>query len=261
MPHSDALAMPASTPTGRRSMASFEMEKSLVGHLLERLSLNGASMSNPNTYNLETGMDVLIHAADSRTIGVQVTEIDPYTQAGIARAEEKKAAGTDNGKIYSGWAQNDYQVMLSSLSRNISRKVAIAVGHSFESVDEVWLLVCAGVPQHGAVISTMVITQWLSAADLNQATHAVLQQSKYDRSFFLTVLGTEQVFYSWEKDCGWKKSAKLEEITEAPHEKYVNSLHRAAAAGDLQEVDRLCDEECKKVLNEMRKSQDQGDFL
>ena len=229
-------------------MASFEREKTLVGHLLERLSFNGASMSNPNTEYLETGMDVLVHTTDDQIIGVQVTEIDPHAQAGRARAEEKKIAGADTNKPYGGWAQNDPQVMLSSLFRSISRKVAIAAGHSFESVDKVWLLVCAGVPQHGAVISTVMVTQWLSAADLNQTTHVVLQQSKYDRTFFLAILGTEQAFYSWERDHGWEKSVKLEEVTEAQREEYVKNLHQAAAAGDCDEVDRLCDEECKKVL-------------
>jgi len=93
---------------------------------------------------------------------------------------------------------------------------------------------------------------------MNRATHSVLQQSKYDRCFFLAILGAEQAFYRWERNCGWEKSVKLDDPFEIPREAYVNSLHRAAAAGDWEAVDRLCDEECRKVLREMRDSQAAG---
>jgi hypothetical protein len=231
-------------------MASFEREKVLVQLLLDRLGLHG-SLSDPNAGMPETGIDVLVHAG-VRTIGIQVTEADPHPEAGAARAQEKRAAGTDTSKVYAGWAQNDPQVVLDSLFRSISRKVAIVGRHSFASVSEVWLLICAGIPEHGAAISTFVMTPWLSAADMDRATHSVLQQSKYHRCFFLAILGAEQVFYRWERNCGWEKSVKLDDSFEVPREAYVNSLYRAASAGDWQEVDRLCDEECKKVLREMR---------
>lgn len=233
-------------------MASFEREKLLVQLLLDRLGLGGASMSDPNAGVPETGIDVLVQAASGRSIGVQVTEADPHPEAGKARAQEKRAAGTDTSKTYFGWAQNDPQAILDSLFRSISRKVAIAGRHSFASVNEVWLLVCAGIPERGATISTFVMTPWLSSADMNRATHGVLQQSKYDRCFLLAILGTERAFYEWERDRGWEKLVKLDDPSEIPREAYVASLHRAAAAGDWEEVDRLCDEECKMVLREMR---------
>jgi Uncharacterized protein conserved in bacteria (DUF2130) len=49
---------------------------------------------------------------------------------------------------------------------------------------------------------------------------------------------------------GWKKSVKLKDLREAQRAVYVDNLHRAAAASDWQEVERLCDEECKIVLSE-----------
>lgn len=232
-------------------MASFEREEALVQRLLDRLGLHG-TLSDPNAGVPETGIDVLVHAGGGRVIGVQVTEADPHSEAGKARAQEKRAAGKDGGKVYGGWAQNDPQVVLDSLLRSISRKVAIAGRHSFASVSEVWLLISGGIPEHGAAISTFVMTPWVSAADMDRATHSVLQQSKYDRCFFLPVLGAEQAFYRWARDCGWEKSVKLDDPFDIPREAYVNSLNRAAAAGDWQEVDRLCDEECKKVLRELR---------
>lgn len=233
-------------------MASFEKEKMLTAHLLRRLNLDDATTSDPNTNQTETGLDVLVHGADGRVVGVQVTEIDPHAQAGKARGEEKKTAGSDPAKVYFGWGQNDPQVILGSLFRSISRKVAIADRHSFASVHETWLLVCAGIPEHGSVVSTLVVTQWLSVSDLNSATHSILQKSKYDRCFFLAILGTEQALYTWEKNSGWDKSVRLEDINEVPRASYESDLRRAASAGDWQEVDRLCDEECERVLREMR---------
>lgn len=239
-------------------MASFRREAVLAKHLLGWLGLDGATMSDPSANSPETGIDVLVHAADGQVIGIQVTEADPHLEPGKARAQEKKTAGTDTSKTYHGWAQNDPQIVLNSLSRRVRRKVSIAERHSFASISEVWLLICAGIPEHGAVISTIVMTPWLSAADLNRATDSVLQQSKYDRCFFLTTSGTEQAFYRWERNGGWKKSVKLDDLRELPREAYESGLLEAAAAGDCQEMDRLCDEECEKVLREMRASQANG---
>jgi hypothetical protein len=46
----------------------------------------------------------------------------------------------------------------------------------------------------------------------------------------------------------------MEDIRHVPREAYGNSLVKAAEAGNRQEVDLLCDEECQKVLAEMRQS-------
>jgi hypothetical protein len=199
-------------------------------------------------------MDVIVHFADGRAIGIQVTEIDPHAEPGKARAEEKRIAGKDQDHVYGTWAQNDPQMILASRVRGIERKAAIADRHSFSGVDEVWLLVCAGIPEHGAAVSTFMITPGLSADDLNAASNGVLEQSKYDRCFLLPILGAEQADYRWDKTQGWKKSVRLDNIRDIPRAGYVDSLHKAAIAGDWQEVDRLCDEECKMVLSEMREN-------
>jgi len=82
----------------------------------------------------------LFISPDRRVVGIQVTEIDPHTEPGRARAEEKRIAGTDRNSVYCGWGQNNPQLVLESLVRTIRRKVKIAAQHSFEGVDEVWLL-------------------------------------------------------------------------------------------------------------------------
>jgi hypothetical protein len=235
-------------------MASFEREKALVEHLLRRMNLDSPSLSDPNANGSETGMDVIVHLADGRAIGIQVTEIDPHAKPGKARAEERRIAGNDQDAVYGMWAQNDPRIILDSLVRSIKRKITIAGRHSFSEVSEVWLLMCAGIPEPGAVVSTFVITPWLSPDDMNAASNSALEGSKYARCFFLPILNAEQSDYRWEKNCGWTKSVRLEDIRDIPRATYVNSLNKAAINGDWQEVDRLCDEECKMVLSEMREN-------
>jgi hypothetical protein len=234
-------------------VADFQREAALVERLLTRLKLEGASISDPNADGPETGLDALFRLPDGRVFGVQVTEIDPHTQAGKARAEEKKSAGTNGSNVYSGWAQNSRQVVLDALVRAIERKIKIAARHSFEDACETWLLVCGGIPENGSVISTFVMTPWFSEADADRAVGASLQGSRYDRCFFLPITGAEQAFYSWEKGSSWKKSVRLDELFQTPRTAYESSLLRAATDSDWNKVDQLCDQECERALSEIRK--------
>jgi len=233
-------------------VASFEREEALVRLLLNRLGLGDATTDDPNAAGKEAGVDVAVRVVDGRTVGVQVTEVDPYTLPGSARAQEKAIANTAPDKPYGMWGQNDPSVVLDAIVRAIARKVAIAAKHSFDGYNEVWLLVCGGIA--GAAVSTFVMTPWLSAEDLNSATDSLLQGSKYDRCFLLPILGAEQAFYLWSKPSRWEKRVKLEDIRDVPRAAYVDSLMKAAEAGDWREVDRLCDEECREVLAEMRRN-------
>jgi hypothetical protein len=233
-------------------MASFEREEFLVRHLLARLGFSDATTDDPSVAGKETGVDVAVRIADGRIVGVQVTEIDPYALPGSTRAQEKAVAKIAPGKPYGMWGQNDPSVVLDAIARAITRKVEIAAKHSFDGYNEVWLLLCAGIPEHGAAVSTLVMTPWLSAEDLNSATDSLLQGSRYDRCFLLPILGAEQAFYPWSKPSRWEKRVKLDDIRDVPRAAYVDSLMKAAEAGDWREVDRLCDEECRDVLAEMR---------
>jgi hypothetical protein len=233
-------------------MASFKREEALVRQLLERLSFGDATTDDPNAAGKETGIDVTVRLADLRTIGVQVTEIDPYAVPGSARGQEKAIAKAAPDRPYFMWGQNDPSVVLDAVARAITRKVEIAAKHPFEGYDEVWLLLSGGIPEHGAVVSTFIMTPWLSAEDLNRAADSLLRGSRYDRCFLLPILGAEQAFYPWDGASRWGKRVGLEDIGQVPREAYVQNLMKAAQAGDWQEVDRLCDEECRKVLAEMR---------
>ena len=186
-------------------MASFEREEALAQHLLVRLGLGDATTDDPNAGGKETGIDVTVRLADGQTIGVQVTEVDPYLLPGSARAQEKAIAKTALDKPYGMWGQNDPLVVIDAIARAITGKVEIAAKHAFDGYDEVWLLLCGGIPEHGAVVSTFVMTPWLSAEDLNSATDSLLRRSAYDRCFLLPILGAEQAFYPWDRASGWEK--------------------------------------------------------
>jgi hypothetical protein len=147
------------------------------------------------------------------------------------------------------WSQNNPLIVLDAIARAITRKVKIAAKHPFDGYNEIWLLVCAGMPD--AAASTFVMTPWLSADDLNSATDNVLQGSKYDRCFLFPILGAEQALYLWDRASHWKKRVQLEDISQVPRQAYVDSLMKAR---NQEERDRLCDEECRKVLAELRQT-------
>jgi hypothetical protein len=239
----------------------FEREKGLVEHLLCRLALNAQSLTNPNACATETGIDVVAALRDGRNIGVQVTVVDPHRDSGKARAQERRVARGDRSAAYGGRAQNDCLVLRNSLVAAVKRKIAIAERHDLQELGfaEVWLLVCSGIPEHGAVVSTMALTPSLAEDDLERAVSRDLRESKYDRCFFLPLLGVERTLYSWEKGTAWKKSVLLDPITEVPREAYTKSLILAALADDQQMLDRLCEEEANTVLREYRLSRARRD--
>ena len=235
-------------------MASFEREKNLFERLATRLGLDVRAAFDPKATasGAETGVDVGVRLKDGRTIGIQVTEVDPHVQRGKARADEKRAAKASHNGVYGGWGQNDPKVMLDAVTRSIVGKIKIANRHDFKGYDETWLLLCASIPESGAVISTIMMTPWISEADLGRDTGPVLQASKYTHCFLLPILGVEQAFYRWEKNGVWEKSVQLENTHDVPRAAYVGNLSKAAAEGNWGEVGRLCDAECKNVLSEMR---------
>jgi len=228
-------------------MASFAQERDRVERLLARLGIVGFTLTDPGTVP-ETGIDVVAELSDGRCVGVQVTEIDPHQKPGVARGDEMRLAKAADGKPYGAWAQNDTDVIFAAFGRAIRKKIAIAAQHQFDGFDEVWLLVCGGVPE--AAVSTFVMSSWISGNDLNLASSFDLQASKYSQSFFLPIIGAEHVFYRWIKGAGWKKSVMLEPMADTPRPAYVEALARAA--GNPDEVDRLRDAEVARILKEFK---------
>jgi hypothetical protein len=194
--------------------AQFIRERHLVTLLMQRLGVAVTEYDDPNARaGKETGADVLALVNGCR-IGVQVTELDTGDTPGIARAAEKKDAREGqhrSGGVYGGWAQNDPAKVASAIQRAVARKVALAQQHNFRDFDKVWLLVSCGVPEQGSVISTFVMTTWLHADALNQATAGELIRSKYARAFVHPVVGPEKALYHWTARDGWQKIKQPED--------------------------------------------------
>ena len=183
----------------------FVREKHLVELLLKRLGATASEVIDPNNASgLETGVDVVAVIAQAR-IGIQVTELDTGSKAGKARADEKKLAAAAGGGVYGTWAQNNHFELRKSITRSISRK---AVHTAEAGFDKVWLLISCGVPELGSVASTLVMTPWLTTADLDSATLNDLQKSKYNRAFIHSILGVERALYSWKPSQRWQKSVQ-----------------------------------------------------
>ena len=187
--------------------SKFEHEKSRVVLLMRRLGLVPAEYRDPQTGKHardETGADV-IALIEGRRVGIQVTDLDTGRSPGKARAAEAKLArdAEKRGSTYATWPQNQPDRMIAAVARTISRKSRM----SFAGFDDFWLLVCCGVPQFGAIASTLVLTAWLDTEALDAATAQSLTASKYTRAFIHVALGfEEQVLYQWQRGGSWSKS-------------------------------------------------------
>src|SRR6266852_211283 len=196
----------------------FAREKHVVELLMQRLGTLASQYIDPNAEaGQETGVDVIAVTATGR-VGIQVTELDTGDVPGQSRGEEKKAAraaGSLSGGVYGAWAQNNPAKLLKAVERTIARKSTMTPVAGFE---EVWLLISCGVPELGAVSSTFVMTPWLDAVALNNATLDQLSKSKYGRAFIHAVLSVEQTLYQWSSLSGsWNKTTQPESLgTQGP---------------------------------------------
>jgi hypothetical protein len=187
--------------------SKFERERSGVELLMRQLGLAPAEYRDPQAGGHardETGADV-IALIGGRCVGIQATDLDIGDLPGAARRVETKLAraAERRGTTYATWPTNQSDQIIAALARAISRKSRT----SFAEFDEFWLLVCGGVPQFGAIASTLVLTPWLGTEALDAATAQSLAASKYTRAFIHVALGLEeQALYQWRRGGPWSKS-------------------------------------------------------
>jgi hypothetical protein len=145
-------------------------------------------------------------------IGVQVTILDTGTVPGKAIALEKaqaKEALLSGGGVYGGWVQTEPLIPIAAA---ITRKSATEVA----GFDELWLLVSCGIPEHGAVASTFVVTHWLTAEALTAATSGALSRSHYGRAFLHPITALEDALYEWTPALQWRKHVRARLEPEGP---------------------------------------------
>jgi hypothetical protein len=193
-----------------RASAQFERERYLTELLMQRLGRLALDYHDPNAdAGREIGADVLV-VLDGRRRGIQVTEIDTGPVPGHARAEEKKTCRASGLAAYAVLEPFDRDKQLASIQRAIAGKVEIAERHSFDEFDDVWLLVSAGVPEMGAIASTLVMSPLFAAAALDAVTLDCLARSKYERAYLHCILDVEHALYSWQRGGRWEKEVQQE---------------------------------------------------
>jgi hypothetical protein len=234
----------------------FVYEAPLVACLLDRLRFKtDAPLSNPNLDG-ESGADVLAIIGGKR-IGIQVTQIDngyslpSVTDAPITgRGAEKRIAR--ECQTYAGFAENSSAKVVANIAAAIRPKAL----HRVTGFDRLWLLVAAGVPEIGSVISTFVLSAHLSPAHLDAATEGDLVQSSYDRAFLLPILGVERALFQWAKPSGpWHVEIEPDTVPSLSFDELMARALEAARSGDL---DAWTDREVQKVLAEMRAPTSEG---
>jgi len=232
-------------------MASFEQEKTRVEELLRRLRRTVSTpIVDPNEPGKpDKGVDCVVNLADGGTIGVQVTELDPWLAPGM-RGNEAKLS--ESGP-YGMFAQNNGQILLDAIGRAIERKVKIAARHNLDWLSEVWLLVCTGIPESPA--STFVPTGPLHPEEIEHETQAILRDSKYRYCFLLPVFGTKTTLYQRECNKVWEKSVELLDVSQQPSSRYMKALLAAGTVDDMEEFDQLTQQEVERTLHDVRMKQ------
>lgn len=238
-------------------MASFEQEKARVEELLRRLRLTiSTPIIDPNAPGKpDTGIDCVVNLVDRRTIGVQVTELDPWpakkrTRRGKdhatsgMRGYEKKLAASGP---YGMFTQNDPGILLGAVGRAIKRKVNIAARHNFNWLTEVWLLVCASIPE--SPTSTFVPINLLRLEEIESIAQKNLNISKYHNCFVMMLLDTKMTLYQRERNKVWEKSEELPDVSQQPSSCYVKAL---LTAGTVEEFDQLTQQEIEQTLDDCR---------
>ena len=169
-----------------KAISKFERERYCVEQLAASLRLPGSlEYRDPLVdYGRETGIDVVM-IGQGRRIGFQVTEYDggegvANLGAGRMRADEVrlKRASFPNG-VYGGWGSPHFG---TAFAARVMEKIDKACKYDFAEVEEIWLLVSAGLPD--SPTATFVPHFHISADDLNRSTATILAQSCYAGPFF-----------------------------------------------------------------------------
>jgi hypothetical protein len=186
-------------------VADFARERYCVEQIASALTLSGdvEYLDPKEVYGRETGIDVIMLGRGLR-IGFQVTEYDGGEAVaalgkGKMRSDEKllQRASRPTG-VYGGWGSPFFE---TSFAARIAEKVNKARNYEFTEVDQIWLLVSAGLPD--APTATFVPYFHISADILNAATAPSLDESSYDGAFFHVIMGN--ALYEWDRKSQWQR--------------------------------------------------------
>jgi len=180
----------------------FDYEVAVTRRLFDVVALPFADLANPMAkYGRETGADVEVRVG-GRIVGIQVTDFSGDEGAADPRRglRARESRNATQGK-YPAYAI-PLQHQPTALRLRVSEKVAKAGRYRFEEFGEVWLLIAASVARPYAVVSTLILPQFVSVEDLNRDLTEELRASEYTRAFLYIVVG--ETVYEWTRATGWQ---------------------------------------------------------
>jgi hypothetical protein len=186
----------------------FHEEKEIVERLLRLLGCRNFSLHDPNAQpGAETGADVLV-VLDGKRYGVQVTLL--HTDEGLSSSQKgselrrQEARFKNNTQPYAAWGNPR---PMPALQYRIAEKCKKSYPPG--NFDEVVLLLVSGLPQMGAIASTIVLDLALSADKMNVELSPILEHSRYDCAYLFNMLGIGgPSVYEWQRQTGWRRIPK-----------------------------------------------------
>jgi hypothetical protein len=122
---------------------------------------------------------------------------------------------------------------------------------SFAGFDEIWLLMCAGVPELGAIGATSVMRPWLTADALDAATLENPRGTEIHAGIHSRHSGRRgKALYQWQHSAAWSKST----IELPPAERAPDFRDYKNDPDLLNDPEGWRDREIKRVLAELRQA-------
>lgn len=233
----------------------FDYECEIASNFLDVLGISCVGLTDPlETFKKETGVDVQALMSSNKKIGIQVT-VFHSDEASVKNGSESCRGREEKDKkleiIQAYGVPTDYR---PALQKRIEEKISKAQSYSFNEFDEVWLVITASLPQHGAIASTTIISSFINIEELNIDSHEALSQSKYSTVFLYVY--NEKAIFQWQPLTKWQlaKSALKPILTSEGGFSFVkNCLNNAELRSDPHGWARR---EAFKVLCELRRGKE-----
>jgi hypothetical protein len=150
---------------------------------------------------------------DGKRYGIQVTLL--HTDEGLSPTQKgselrRQEAKFKNSTVpYAAWGNPN---PMPALQYRIDEKCKKSYpGANF---DEVILLIVSGLPQMGAVTSTIVVEPFLQVDKMNAELSPILEGSRYGSAYLFNIMGIGGAsVYEWRRQLGWRKLQRAVDCT------------------------------------------------
>ncbi len=159
------------------NQSKFEEEKEIAARFLLLLGHSNFSLHDPNAgQQSDSGADVLA-VVDSRRYGIQVTVLHPDEgQSSNEKGSDQRrreAQFKESTQPYAMWGTPNPMAGLKYRIEQKRKKTYLQA-----NFDEVILLIVSGLPQMGAVTSTLLFEPFLDLGKMNAELSPILEGSR-----------------------------------------------------------------------------------